>query len=226
MIDIKGKKVLHTICIKISNAYNDIYVFKSGHIVSADIEKPFLITLSDSQIKLFKDLVGEFKILHIFDLKGFKKSLKDSISNDKEKDDKETSEKTDKSILIENTYTVELTSSENKKILDKLEEWVNNLNKVGSWENFILSDNESDNMKLILSLFKDNNYINFKPKDTDDSPEIILTKSLLPLVSEKNYTQLSYSSIKLDSNLFLIIFNFHFELFDLFMFHYYIPIKS
>ena len=221
MIDIKEKKALHAICIKISNAYNDIYVFKSGHIVSADIEKPFMITLSDSQVKLFKNLVGEFKILHIFDLKEFKKSLKDSITNEKE-----DSEKNKKNSLIENTYTIELKSSENKKILDKLDEWVNNLNKVGSWEEFILSDNESDNAKLLISLFKDNNYVNFKPKDTDDSPEIILTKSLLPLVSEKNYTQLSYASIKLESNLFLIIFNFHFELFDLFMFHYYVPIKS
>ena len=123
-------------------------------------------------------------------------------------------------------YTHIVTSKvETKQLVDLLSKYINEINSISEWDNFLLSDNETENEELILSLFKKNDYINFLPKHSD-GPEIILTKSLLPLVSEKNYTSLYYATKKLRSDLFLIVFDFDFDMFRLYMLHHYIPINS
>ena len=246
MISDKDKKTIYNLLVKVSNIFSEFYIFKNGYFISSDIEKPFVIQLDTSYIELFKELCGDFKILRITDVKNFKKSLtspklkKDELNSLKEEyqmyvlESGDSVEPFDEYIkkyqdewpVTENYFYSVISNSESETITKLLSERITETNKCSNWERFELSENPDENTKLLLSLFKENNYINFLPKDNMDGPDIILTKSLLPLVSEKNYTDLYYSSRKENSNLFLIVFDFQFSMFRLFMFHYYIPIKE
>lgn len=199
-LDDKQKKRLITMCTKISNVFNDFYVLTTGYCISMDIEKPFIVQLDHEYIDLFKGAIGEFTVLHICNVKEFKKELTDF-------------------------YEVITSKTDIKKLANLLTERITLINTCDEWEKFLLSDNEEENEKLMLNLFKKNDYINFQPNNSD-GPEIILTKSLLPIVSEKNYTDLYYATKKIQSDLYLIVFDFQFSLFRLYMLHYYIPIKN
>lgn len=200
MLDEKDTKKLLNLCTKLSNIFTDFYILKNGYILSTNIDKPFVVQVEQTYIEWFEKLCGKFKILHIWDVRKFKKET--------------------------NNYFCNVSSrTEENKIVETLSSRINEINLHTEWENFILSKNADDNEKLILSLFKKNDYVNFKPNDTDDSPDIILTKSLLPLVSEKNYTDLYYSSRKINLELYVIVFDFQFSLFRLYMLHNYVPIK-
>lgn len=213
-----NEKKLYDLLIKLTNVFSDFYIFKTGYIITDDIEKPFLIQISDTQISLFEELCGKFKLLKITDIKNFKKSLKEPSQKDLEKGTVWPKTE-DYFYLVDSNFEI-------SKMVNILKEKIEEVNSCQSWEKFILSDNVVTNTKMITSLFKNNDYINFIPKDTSDSPEIILTKSLLPLVSEKNYNDLFYSSKKINSNLFLIVFDFQFDLFRMYMLHHYIPMKE
>lgn len=221
-MELKEKKNLYEILVKLSNIFNDFYITKNNFVISLDSEKPFLIELNEVTLKLFVQLCGEFKILRIFDLKNFKKALQQQIDSEKATK-KEINQ--DKILDINNYYSLVEKESESKKVTNLLDIRMKEINNCKSWEPFVLSQDEEGNAKLIISLFKDNDYITFLPVGTDNSPELILTKSLLPLVSEKNYTNLYYSSQKIDDGLYVIIFDFQFTLFRLYMIHYYIDIK-
>ena len=263
MIDTKSLNKLYDLLVKVTNVFTDFYIVKQGYLVSLDIEKPYIIQLDQKDVKLFSDLCGEFFIIHVPDIKNFKKAIKQLLSLNKirvrpskEQQDQieeqlnevmasaDTDDKTikevaddliqqvikesqDEALYVENYYTI-LDSSdiEYEKVVNLLKDRINEINSCVNWESFTLSNNITDNTKLVLSLFKDNNYINFQPKDNTENPEIILTKSILPLVTEKNYTDLYYTTKKKDSNLYLIVFDFQFSLFRLYMFHYYIPMKE
>jgi hypothetical protein len=199
-LDEKQTKKLLNLCTKISNVFTDFYILKHGYIMSVEKDKPFIIQIDNECVELFAGVCGDFKISHIWNVREFKKDM-------------------------ENYITIVSSASESTRVFNLLTERIKSINTCIDWENFTLSDNEEDNQKLLLSLFKNNDYINFKPKNID-GPEIILTKSLLPIVSEKNYTNLYYSTKKINSNLFLIVFDFQFDLFRLYMLHYYIPIDE
>ena len=199
-MDEKIKKKHDALCVKITQVFTDFYIFKNGYIVSKNIEKPFLIQIDEEQVKWFEELNGDFKILHISDIRKYKKTGE----------------------FVEKVES----KSETAKIIQILNERLNSVNQCEKWEKFILSQNDEENEKLILSLFKNNNYIDFKPADTPDGPELILTKSLLPLVSEKNYTDLYYTSKCVGKDLYMIVFDLQFPLFRLYMIHHYIPINK
>lgn len=230
-MDILKLKKLYEVLSKITNVFpTDTYVFKHGYFITNDIEKPFIIQIDTKYIDYLYEITGEFALLKITDIKMFKKALSNIIENDKIREKIEKGTATDKDLKEElpiTNYFYHVTDSkETSDIVELLTKRINDMNLCTNWEIFALSSNLGDNLKLILSLFKENDYVTFTPKDTEDGPPIILTKSLLPLVSEKNYTNLFYTSRKINDNLFLIIFDFQFDLFRLNMFHYYIPIRK
>lgn len=210
------KAKLYALLIKVTPVFTSFYVTHTGHIFSANSETPFIIQIDENLTALFRDVCGEFKLLRITDIKDFKKAL----TEPKEKDDPSKWPK-----LGDNFYIV-TSKTESTKAVNSLKEMIDSINSCEKWENFILSDNAEENEKLLNTIFKDNSYVDFVPKDTKESPEIILTKSLLPLVSEKNYTDLYYSSRKIDTDLYLIVFDFQFSMFRLYALHYYIPMNK
>lgn len=213
-MDEKNGKKLYNICTKLTTVYTSFYITKNGYILSTDKEKPFLIQLNDDTLSLFIEACGEFKLIHIKDVRIFKKGLPVKLKNEEDRID------------IKTTFREVTSDNEKRNVLILLNERLEDINLCKKWEKFILSDDSENNEELILSLFKENNYINFTPKDNIDGPDIIMTKSLIPLVSEKNYTDLYYSSRKKGDNLYMIIFDFQFELFRLCMFHHYIPMDD
>lgn len=215
-MDPKKVKKIYTLLSKITNIFTSFYVLKNGYILTKDIEKPFLVQIDSEYIELFEELFGKFNIVGVYDIKILKKVL----NGPKEKDDPKTFPK------LEDQFYLLTLEREINEVKNLLTEMITNINQCETWESFLLSDDEEKNEVLIKSLFTDNNYINFKPKDTEDSPDIILTKSLIPLVTEKNYTSLYYASKKKGDNLYMIIFDLQFELFRLYMYHYYVPYSN
>lgn len=200
MIDSKIEKKIYNLCTKIGYVFSEFYILKQGYILSQDIEKPFLIQLDEESVNWFSELVKDFKIIHITDVRNFKKDMTTNIVNVTSK-------------------------SEISRVIKILETYKSFLNICEKWDKFLLSNNEEENEKLILSLFKNNNYIEFHPSN-EEHPNIILAKSLLPLVSEKNYTDLYYTTKEITKSLYLLIFDFQFDLFRLYMFHHYVPMDN
>ena len=199
--DTKKMKKFLDVCTKVTNVYNDFYLFKNGYCVSTDIEKPFVVQLDDTQVEYFVEMVGDFKLLHMTDVRKFKKEM-------------------DKHFYIVESNT------EYGRVLSVLTKHLEVINQCDKWEKFILSPDNDENERILESLFKKNDYFSFKPKSNFDGPDIILTKSLLPLVSPKNYTDLYYSAKKINSDLYVIVFDFQFSLFRVHSVHYYIPMEK
>lgn len=229
-LDKKQQTSINTLLTKMTYVFTDFYIIATGYVLSMNKDKPFLIEINDDQVNLFKLLLGEFDILHILNSRDFKKAI---VSYFELLDNKSDYSSEDEFISFCNIcksniqlhYEIIESNLKKKEIINKLDEKLNILNSDIEWKSFRLSDDEETNSELMIDIFKNNNYNNFKPVDSD-GPDIILTKSLLPLVNEKNYTDVCYTSSKVDDDLYLIIFDLDFSLFRLYMFHYYIPIES
>lgn len=229
-LDKKQQNAINTLLTKITYVFTDFYIISTGYIISMDKDKPYLIEISDEQVNLFKLLLNEFNILHILNSRDFKKAITSYFELWDNKSDYTSEEEFISHCNIcesniKNHYEIIESNLQKKEIVSKLDSKLELLNSNNDWKSFLLSGDEDINAELINDIFKNNNYKNFKPVDSD-GPELILTKSLLPLVTEKNYNNLCYTSSKVDENLYLIIFDLDFDLFRLSMFHYYIPLES
>lgn len=199
--DTKDQKKFLDVCTKITNVYNNFYLFKNGYCVSTDIEKPFVIQLDEIQIKYFIDTFGEFKLLRITDVRKYKKEP-------------------DKYF-----YKVD-SKTEYNRVLSTLTKYLDIINQCDKWEKFILSPDEEKNVEIIESIFKSNDYFKFNPIGDFKGPDVILTKSLFPLVTVKNWADLYYSAKKISDELYVIIFDFQFTMFRVYSVHYYVPVDE
>ena len=214
LLNARQFKRLYSVLSKLSNLYNDFYIFRHGRVLSLDIEKPYLVNLDSEYLTMLYDITGEFKIIHMTNLKDFKRCIK-SLEEGKAP-----------ITPIDSCYYVVSKEEEEKQITSYLEMMVNTVASCETWSSFRLADDPDENAVLLESLFKSNNYHNFSPVDNPENPPIILTKSILPLVTEKNFGKLYYSTSKIQKGLFRIIFDFQYELFRLNSIHYYIPIEE
>lgn len=88
-----------------------------------------------------------------------------------------------------------------------------------SFKDIVDENNQAD----FLKLFTDNDTIELCDIK-NNTPSVTIGKSLLPLVTEKNYENLFYNIFKSEKgNLYIITFNFHFTHFQLYMMYYFIP---
>lgn len=100
-------------------------------------------------------------------------------------------------------------------VLSMITDWI-------SFKEVVDEDNQTD----FLKLFTNNDTIELKDIK-NNTPSVTIGKSLLPLVTEKNYENLFYNIYKSeDSDLYIITFNFHFTHFQLYMMYYFIPEKE
>ena len=227
-------KKLYELCTKITYVFTDFYVLKQGYIISLKIDEPFVIELNDNTIKLFQHVHGDdFSILNIENVREYKKCLQyiwfpkkvDESKGDKPITPEELNYRQEHYNELLSHYNVVTSKLVTNTVVGTLERRLRDIRSCDKWDAFILSNKEEENEKIIESIFKNNDYTKFQPIQTPNGPYIILTKSLLPLVSEKNYTDLYYTSKQLSENLFLIIFDFDFSLFRLFMLHHYIQME-
>lgn len=183
---------------KISSVFNDAYILKNGYAISLNHELPFLIQFTESQISLFEEVFGDYKIIHFNDIRKYKKFRC-----------------TEDEGLYWNIVTLQ---SEISEVTDRYTKLMVELGECEKWLDFDITDEEKE------SLFKYNDFIKYKPKDSD-APAFILTKSFLPLVTEKNYMAVSYSSKVIEGELSLIIFNIEHSTFRILGFHHYIKVN-
>lgn len=209
-MDAKRQKQLEGLCIKLGQVYTDFYILKNGYIVSMDIELPYLIMLSEDQVNLFKECCGEFIVIHFFDIRKFKKSL---IQKEGDKD----------FIDIKTTYEILDQKSKITKVVNMASRYTDDIKKIENWMSFRFSQDSITNDNIVNDLFVKNNSINFLPEDNKNGPEVMITKSLLPSITEKNYSEVCYGSIKKLEDLFCIILHIKLPLFHLYMIHHYIP---
>ena len=206
-MDDKNLKALNTLCTKLAQVFNDFYIMKNGYILSNNLDSPYLIKIDDCYVDLFSKLIGDFDIVHILDMRAFKKIL--SVNEDLS--------------LTKSFYKIITLPSQKKEIVSILSKYTDDIKKIDTWLPFKLSDDKDDNEKLINDLFKKNILVNFLPKDNEKGPFIIFSKSLLPLITEKNYTDVEYASFKKMDSLYVIIFQVSLPLFHMYMIHHYIP---
>lgn len=212
-LDVKKTRMIYGLMSKMTSVFPSFYIIKPNYILSINAEKPFLAEIEDCHVEILNEIFGDFDMVYIKDIKIFKKV----IAGPKPKDDPDTWPKLeDISHIVENKR--EATAAK-----EMLAARIDSIHLHENWNSFLLSEDPNKNEELLHSLLTDNNYVNFHPGDS--SPMLILTKSLIPLVTEKNYHDLYYSSRKIIDGLYQIIFDFKFNLFRLYMFHTYIPVE-
>lgn len=218
-------RVLDKLLIKIGTVYTDFYLFKHGYIVSGTSDTSCMIRITNPEyMQYFKDCFGEFSILHIKDSKGLKKYLVENATYDEvvagfAYEDHENYHHTD---YFEEVTTPSLRQG-SEKLLQKFQD---RINEVVEWADFSSFVTEVGEEKFNRDFYGINSSIEFHPKDNPDSPYVILTKSYFPLMDMKNYQQLHYSSLQVNSDLYNILFHLEYELFDLYMMYYYIQIDD
>ena len=207
----KDREFLNVIT-KITTVFNSFYVLKTGHCVSTDKNKPFVVVLDEETLELFDELLGGLEIFCVVDNRKWKKAL--TTDDDELKKD------------IDN-YAYKVTSTHEKEtVIKKLQAYMDMHNSCEKWNEFILSMNEEENDKLLHTMFTDNEYIEFKPVNDCNSPEIILTKSIFPLAKETTAHDIYYSIRKINHQLFCMVCDFNFRIFRVWGIHYYIPYKK
>jgi hypothetical protein len=117
-----------------------------------------------------------------------------------------------------NDYLSEVKNkSEIEDINKRIQDMLDCINKTETWKSFNFSENDITNLfenNISMNLFQDNKKI----------PEITISKSLFPLVTEKNVSDLYYN-ITTDKEYNELIVSLDFPLFQLYMVYKYIDIN-
>ena len=118
---------------------------------------------------------------------------------------------------LENNISEVSSYSEKELVNYSLEEVINIKNKIETWDSFNFTEKQLD------ELFEDNMTINLF-KDTD-IPSVTISKSLFPLVTKKNVSDLYYSVIQ-DLQYINLMISFDFPLFQLYILYRYLDIDK
>ena len=226
--EIKFYKDLYQFFTKIANVFTDIYILKNGSCITLDNEKPFLVRIPSDTVDGIAKILAEFKILYISNIKEFKKSFKYQIDK-RTAQIKGTSFTNTKEIpksMMSYVTIDDFQRSRESKIFSTCQKYLDSIYEVEKWYPFQVSIDTSENTKLIYQIFVDNDYVKFLPEDNTSGPEIIFTKQLMPLCTEKNVGDLYYMTKKISDDLYELLLHFNYPLFEIFAFHYYIPIKE
>ena len=157
-MDTKSMKKFYDVLIKISNVFNECFIFKSGHVIAANGFQ-FLIILKPEQLQYFYVFhEKQFDILYINNMKEYKKSVKAGTEKCKTE-----------------YSTVELSPFTRRMIINSLDTKVKEIKEVSEWHRFFFSDIEEVNNRLITEMFTKNRCIEFQPA-TNPNEMILLTK--------------------------------------------------
>ena len=230
---------LYKILTKLGTLFNEFYITMDGKIVTNDIDKPYYILVEDEYMELFNTIFGEYEIIFIPDFRAFKKCIKElELSYKAKKASANMSDEEMETMAVQDEDSVppmERLPYLYKKLEEKheleeikkiLAERADMVLKAETWKVFQFSSDPSVNEELLTMMFDQNDYVRFSPTDRTDSPDIIMTKALIPLVTMKNIGDLYYNTRQITEEVSLLTFDFFFEMFQLYSFHHYIPINA
>lgn len=195
---------------KLIRIMNDIYILKTGDVISLDVDYPYHIKLqqgmTDSIFSLLPEIDG---IIHIPNAREFKMLL---YPSDKEamNDGFDFYEYKTKAVPV-------ILNSEKGKVLARLKYYQDLNADCDNWYDFVLDES------TINKIFVNNDYFDFIPEGVEDGPSIILTKESFPLITEKTADIIEYSARQYSKDLYLIVFRFDCGIFSVQSFNFYIP---
>lgn len=235
----KHMRKLYELLVKIGYVFfSNFYLFRNGYLINLNIEEPFIIQLEEKELNLFKELIGDFSLIHVTEISLLKKSLKIQLEYQKYLRRKEkTNDIGTWEDFIQNEAKIPYYEAKDQfyhvndqKEIDQVTELFNNrmtwIGQIENWNKFHFSPDEKENKNLIQEVYTENIYVLFKGEEKD-IPSVIVTKSMFPLVNETNIKNLYYAEKKVNNeNLYLIIFDFFFDLFRILSFHFFIPISE
>ena len=195
-----AKTTFRDVLVKLSNVYlTDIYIYKNQYILGGDLSN-----LNNPGIFICQ-LTGD--TMKIFDEKLDKSKIYyvSDIKKSKDNFDEYSKEVTDK--------------NEINRIEDLKEKILKEVFNIETWNNFKFNDEE------IQLLFNDGISIEIFKNDTK-IPSLILSKSMIPLATEKNLDKLYYYLLSTnteagDTMINKIIFSLDTELFQVYMYYTY-----
>lgn len=222
----KMKNILNFF-VKIANVFNNFYLFKHGYMISDDSSSSWMVRITDPECLEYIQLCfGDFKIIHIKDVKTLKKFMSE-ISYEQlttgyvwDSGNAEVDEAF--KAVIEKVETPSVI----KKVEKILQNYVDRLNVVSEWNEFMKPYENDSKDAFIKRFFTMNNSIEYQPLDLPKSPVIILAKVCFPLLTEKNCDDMYYSTVQINGDLFNIIFYLNYDLFDIYTMLFYIPMEE
>ena len=195
---------------KLIRIMNDIYILKTGDVISLDVDYPYHIKLqqgmTDSIFSLLPEIDG---IIHIPNAREFKMLL---YPSDKEamNDGFDFYEYKTKAVPV-------ILNSEKGKVLARLKYYQDLNADCDNWYDFVLDES------TINKIFVNNDYFDFIPEGVEGGPSIILTKESFPLITEKTADIIEYSARQYSKDLYRIVFRFDCSIFSVQSFNFYIP---
>lgn len=193
---------------KLVKVMTDIYIMKTGDVVSLDINYPYMIKLDDETTKALFYLFDDFgSMIHIPNAREFKKYVCPSKADLEKNIDLEEYRKKAVQVRL---------NSERSNVIARTQYYYDLNGILHDWHKLNLTEAQ------INDIFVENNYFQFVPEDVDDVP-VILTKEAFPLVTEKNTDIVEYSARQYSNELNLISFRCDIGLFTSQSFNFYIP---
>lgn len=214
------KKKFLELLTKMTNVFNDFYIFDTGYCITMDKSKPYVILLNYERLNMVEEVFGKFKLLHIKDNRRYRKVVKLLL-------EEELTEEQHKGLMEEITWYFEIVESESEKheVSDRLDMLLNFLNDGNDWRDLKFDDDDEKNQRIITTLFKDNGYYIFQPKSNSKVPDIILTKAAFPLMNEKNWMESKYCVEQMNDDIFVLITKWDYPLFTIWGYRFYIEYK-
>lgn len=205
-LDKKELKKLDDLFIKLNKLYKGCYLCITGYVVNIqNLDTPvgfgkIIAELNEVQLDIIKKIFDNnptVGFIKIEDIKEARNNL---------------------DLLI-----FKITQDEKDYINNEIDILNNNLNKISKWNDFIIDkDDEENNTLIIDNFFNKNVSIDL---DTDIGP-IMISKHILPNVSMKNYADnLAYSTININDEVSLLIFEFQFTHFKMYISYYILPLE-
>lgn len=206
---------LNNLFIKINSIFTDIYITKTGYIISMNIEKPFLVHLSSEYIDLVdKYILNGKNIIHITNTREYKKEWSDTKT-------------IEEVIIFENLkmskYIKDILPVEHKNVIDRLDLLLGYVNNINNWKLFKL-----DNEKM-EDIFNNNKHIEYVDEEIKNPP-VIITKELMPTVTLKTSDNILMTIVDMTTidekykGLYMLVFNIESNLFTLYSINNFIDI--
>jgi hypothetical protein len=193
-IEAKLGKKIKDLYVKLNKFYKSCYITNTGYVCTTEKRRTSILKLTDEYISDVKELFGtSFKVVKI-----------DNIAEAKEN--------------LENSFTEVIDENEIESI-NKLIDLTNNIKMSAEWFPFRLSEDEVTNNDMINSLFLEGDSVEFVPRGTG-THSIIIHKTFLPYVTEKNYNDLWYSTKQASDEIIIIFFRFDFTHFEVMLMYH------
>lgn len=202
-----AKLTIPELLTKLSNVFKkDMYIIQSLHCIGGDSSESenagkAIVTLDKDMSDSIKDYFGDSAVIYFNDIKKAKAAFD-----------------TEEEYLY---IKISMEEKDKKAIFEKRDSLLKIVQNISDWKHFNFTDNQ------LKALFDDSEMI-LLFSDNPDIPEVYITKSLFPLVTRKDITNLYYSAFKTRNikNTYTLVTSFDFDYFQVYNIFYYLKMEK